>query len=165
MFKKVKMPIQIKKRSIISHIFCLMILTLSMALCGCNNSSSVDEETFEEKCAAAQKKYEKYLNGPVSGQEVLELIDKWDETDFEMTVEYLKGSRKGKRFRVSNLDANNARVDYWNNESIYYIDPDAFYEGGFMLFEPPGRVYQISIGELYFSLVEDSDLSDDNTTD
>ena len=54
-----------------------MILTLSIILCGCNNSSSVDEETFEEKYEAVQKKYEKYLNGPVSGQEVLDLIDNW----------------------------------------------------------------------------------------
>ncbi len=100
MFKKVKMPIQIKKRSIISHIICLMILTLSIILCGCNNSSSVDEETFEEKYEAAQKKYEKYYHKIVSGQDVLDLIDNWDETDFKMTVE----DYEGERFRVSNID-------------------------------------------------------------
>ncbi len=161
MLKNIKKSIQIKKRSIIPHIFCLMIITLSMTLSGCYSSSSVEEETFEEKYEAAQKKYEKYLNGPVSGQEVLDLIDKWDETDFKMTVENIEDQR----FRVSNLDKDDTIFKYWDKESCYYIDPDAFYEGSFILFEPPGRVYHISIGALNFSLVEDPTLSDDNTTD
>ncbi len=162
MFKKVKMPIQIKKRSIIPHIFCLMILTLSIILCGCNNSSSVEEETFEEKYEAAQKKYEKYLNGPVSGQEVLDLIDNWDET-YYMTVENVEDER----FRVSNLDKDDTIFKYWDKESCYYIDPDALYKGGFLFGSSTGREKEKRrwISTLNFSLVEDPSLSEDNTTD
>lgn len=123
--------------------------------------SSAEEKAFEEKYEAAQKKYEKYLNEPVSGQEVLDLIDNWDETDFEMTVSNISGES----FRVSNWPKNSTRVDYWNKESIYYIDPNAFYEGRFLLFESPGRISHKGIGSLRFSLVEDPSLSDDNTTE
>ena len=161
MFKTVKMPIQIKKRSIISHIFCLMILTLSIILCGCNNSSSVDEETFEEKYEAAKNKYDKYYHKIVSGQEVLDLIENWDETDFKMTVE----DYEGERFRVSNIDKDNTIFKYWDKDSIYYIDPDAFYEAHFVVRKNPRKERDKHIGELYFALVEDSSLSEDNTTE
>ena len=162
MFKRVKMPIQIKKRSIIPHIFCLMILTLSMALSGCYSSSSVDEESFEEEYAAAQKKYEKYLNEPVSGQEVLDLIENWDET-FDMTIEDLEG----KRYSVSDLDKYSDIIRYWDRESIYYIDPDALYKGGFFFGSSTGREKEEKwwISALNFSLVEDPSLSEDNTTE
>ena len=164
MFNNIKESIQIKKRSIIPYIFCLMILMLSIVLCGCINSSSVEEETFEEKYEAAQKKYEKYLNGPVSGQEVLDLIDNWDETDFEMTVSDKTGNN---RYFVSNLDKEETKFGYWNEESCYYIDPDALYKGGFIFGSSTGREKEERwwISELYFSLVEDPSLSEDNTTD
>jgi hypothetical protein len=141
-----------------------MILALSIALCGCNNSSSVEEETFEEKYEAAQKKYEKYLNGPVSGQEVLDLIDNWDETDFEMTVSDKTGNN---RYFVSNLDKEETKFGYWNEESCYYIDPDALYKGGFFFGSSTGREKEKRrwISALNFSLVEDSSLSEDNTTE
>ena len=161
MLKEHNYLIKVQKVINIPHIFCLMILTLSMVLCGCYSSSSVDEETFEEKYEAAKQKYEKYLNEPVSGQEVLNLIDNWDETDFEMTVSDLKGNDK---YFVSNLDKEKTKFGYWNEESIYYIDPNAFYKGSFVLFESPGRVSHKGIGSLHFSLVEDSSPSDDNTT-
>ena len=164
MFNNIKESIQIKKRSIIPYIFCLMILMLSIVLCGCINSSSVEEETFEEKYAAAQKKYEKYLNGPVSGQEVLDLIDNWDETDFEMTVSDKKGNN---RYSVSNLDKEKTKFGYWNEESCYYIDPDALYKGGFIFGSSTGREKEERwwIRALNFSLVEDPSLSEDNTTE
>lgn len=146
----------------ISYLLTIVVASLLLTLSGCTPSSSVEEETFEEKYEAAQKKYEKYLNGPVSGQEVLDLIDNWDETDFEMTVSDKTGNN---RYFVSNLDKEKTKFGYWNEESCYYIDPDAFYEGSFILFEPPGRVYHISIGALNFSLVEDPSLSEDNTTE
>ena len=163
MFNNIKESIQIKKRSIIPYIFCLMILMLSIVLCGCINSSSVEEETFEEKYAAAQKKYEKYLNGPVSGQEVLDLIENWDETDFKMTVE----DYEGERFRVSNIDKDNTIFKYWDKDSIYYIDPDALYKGGFFFGSSTGREKEERwwIRSLNFSLVEDPSLSEDNTTE
>ena len=73
--------------------------------------SPAEEKAFEEKYEAAQKKYEKYLNGPVSGQEVLDLIDNWDETDFEMTVSDKTGNN---RYFVSNLDKDETKFGYWN---------------------------------------------------
>ena len=162
MFNNIKESIQIKKRSIIPYIFCLMILMLSIVLCGCINSSSVEEETFEEKYAAAQKKYEKYLNGPVSGQEVLDLIDNWDET-YYMTVEDLEGEI----FSVNDIDKDNTIFKYWDKDSIYYIDPDAFYKGGFIFGSSTGREKEEKwwISALNFSLVEDPSLSEDNTTE
>ena len=139
-----------------------MILMLSIVLCGCINSSSVEEETFEEKYAAAQKKYEKYLNGPVSGQEVLDLIDNWDET-YYMTVEDLEGEI----FSVNDIDKDNTIFKYWDKDSIYYIDPDAFYKGGFIFGSSTGREKEERwwIRALNFSLVEDPSLSEDNTTE
>ena len=164
MLKRHNCLIETNKMIIIPRIIFLMILTLSIVLCGCNNSSSVEEETFEEKYEAAQKKYEKYLNGPVSGQEVLDLIDNWDETDFEMTVSDKTGNN---RYSVSNLDKEETKFGYWNEESCYYIDPDALYKGGFIFGSSTGREKEERwwISELYFSLVEDPSLSEDNTTD
>ena len=164
MLKRHNCLIETNKMIIIPRIIFLMILTLSIVLCGCNNSSSVEEETFEEKYEAAQKKYEKYLNGPVSGQEVLDLIDNWDETDFEMTVSDKTGNN---RYSVSNLDKEETKFGYWNEESCYYIDPDALYKGGFIFGSSTGREKEERwwISELHFSLVEDPSLSEDNTTD
>ncbi|MBR4668992.1 MAG: hypothetical protein IKO84_00180 [Butyrivibrio sp.] len=49
-----------------------------MIISGCTFSSAGGAD-FEEKYAAAKEKYDKYLQSPVSGQEVLSLIDYWDE--------------------------------------------------------------------------------------
>ena len=124
--------------------------------------SSAEEKAFEEKYEAAQKKYEKYLNGPVSGQEVLDLIDNWDET-YYMTVENVEDER----FRVSNLDKDDTIFKYWDKESCYYIDPDALYKGGFIFGSSTGREKEQRwwISALNFSLVEDPSLSEDNTTE
>ena len=124
--------------------------------------SPAEEKAFEEKYEAAQKKYEKYLNGPVSGQEVLDLIDNWDET-YYMTVENVEDER----FRVSNLDKDDTIFKYWDKESCYYIDPDAFYKGGFIFGSSTGREKEERwwIRALNFSLVEDPSLSEDNTTE
>ena len=124
--------------------------------------SPAEEKAFEEEYAAAQKKYEKYLNGPVSGQEVLDLIDNWDET-YYMTVENVEDQR----FRVSNLDKDDTICKYWDKESCYYIDPDAFYKGGFFFGSSTGRekVKRRWISTLNFSLVEDPSMSEDNTTE
>ena len=124
--------------------------------------SPADEKAFEEEYAAAQKKYEKYLNGPVSGQEVLDLIDNWDET-YYMTVEDLEGER----FSVNDIDKDNTIFKYWDKDSIYYIDPNAFYKGDFFFGSSTGREKEERwwISELNFSLVEDPSLSEDNTTE
>ena len=124
--------------------------------------SPAEEKAFEEKYEAAQKKYEKYLNGPVSGQEVLDLIDNWDET-YYMTVENVEDER----FRVSNLDKDDTIFKYWDKESCYYIDPDALYKGGFFFGSSTGREKEERwwISALNFSLVEDPSLSEDNTTE
>ncbi len=124
--------------------------------------SPAEEKAFEEKYEAAQKKYEKYLNGPVSGQEVLDLIDNWDET-YYMTVENVEDER----FRVSNLDKDDTIFKYWDKESCYYIDPDALYKGGFIFGSSTGREKEERwwIRALNFSLVEDPSLSEDNTTE
>ena len=172
MFRKNSFSIQINKRIFIPRVASIIAMVIAMVLSGCFYSSSDAEEAivernaaadeeFEKEYEAAQKKYEKYLNEPVSGQEVLDLIDNWDETDFEMTVSNISGES----FRVSNWPKNSTRVDYWNKESIFYIDPNAFYEGRFILFESPGRISHKGIGSLHFSLVEDPSLSDDNTTE
>ena len=123
--------------------------------------ASTDEGSFEIEYEAAKQKYDKYYHKIVSGQEVLDLIDNWDETDFEMTVENIKDQR----FRVSNLDEDNTICKYWDKESSYYIDPDAFYKGGFILFQNPRVKSDKGIGELCFHLVEDPSLSEDNTTE
>ena len=172
MFRKNSFSIQINKRIFIPRIACIIAMAIAMVLSGCFYSSSAAEEAineknvaaeeeFEKEYEAAQKKYEKYLNGPVSGQEVLNLIDNWDETDFKMTVEDLEGER----FRVSNIDKENAPFEYWNKESIYYIDPNMFYEGSFIMYQNGRNESDKAIVELYFALVEDPSLSDDNTTE
>ena len=92
---------------------------------------------------------------------MLDLIENWDETDFRMTVE----DYEGERFRVSNIDKDNTIFKYWDKDSIYYIDPDAFYEAHFVVRKNPRKESDKHIGELYFALVEDSSLSEDNTTE
>ena len=151
-------------RTPFAYLLTIVVASLLLTLSGCTPSSSVEEETFEEKYEAAQKKYEKYLNGPVSGQEVLDLIDNWDETDFEMTVSDKTGNN---RYSVSNLDKEETKFGYWNEESCYYIDPDALYKGGFFFGSSTGREKEERwwIRALNFSLVEDPSLSEDNTTD
>jgi hypothetical protein len=147
-------------------------MAIAMVLSGCFYSSSAVEEAinernaaadeeFEKEYEAAKKKYEKYYDKVVSGQEVLDLIDNWDETDFKMTVEDLEGER----FRVSNIDKDNTIFKYWDKDSIYYIDPNAFYKGRFILYQNSRNKSDKGIVELYFSLVEDPLLSEDNTTE
>ena len=175
MFRKNSFSIQINKRIFIPRIACIIAMAIAMVLSGCFYSSSAVEEEinernaaadeeFEKEYEAAQKKYEKYLNGPVSGQEVLDLIENWDETDFEMTVSDKTGNN---RYSVSNLDKEETKFGYWNEESCYYIDPDAFYKGGFIFGSSTGRekVKRRWISTLNFSLVEDPSLSEDNTTE
>ena len=124
---------------------------------------STDEESFEEKYEAAQKKYEKYLNGPVSGQEVLDLIDNWDEADFGLAVDSVKNGR----VRVDNVDKNdpNAVFTYWKKESGWYIDPNAYYKANFIIYQNPRKESDRGIIDLYFHLVEDPSLADDNATE
>ncbi|MBP5623351.1 MAG: hypothetical protein J6X36_00615 [Lachnospiraceae bacterium] len=174
MFRKNSFSIQINKRIFIPRVASIIAMVIAMVLSGCFYSSSDAEEAivernaaadeeFEKEYEAAQKKYEKYLNGPISGQEVLNLIDNWDETDFKMTVENIEDQR----FRVSNLDKDDTIFKYWDKESCYYIDPDAFYKGGFFFGSSTGRekVKRRWIRALNFSLVDDPSLSDDNTTE
>ena len=126
--------------------------------------SPAEEKVFEEKYETAKQKYDKYYQKIVSGQEVLDLIDNWDETDFEMTVSDKTGNN---RYSVSNLDKEETKFGYWNEESCYYIDPDALYKGGFIFGSSTGREKEERwwISELYFSFVEDPSLSEDNTTE
>ena len=121
--------------------------------------ASTDEGSFEIEYEAAKQKYDKYYHKIVSGQEVLDLIDNWDETDFEMTVSNISGES----FRVSNWPKNSTRVDYWNKESIFYIDPNAYYKAFFCIYENPRKKSDKFITDLCFRLVEDPSLSEDNT--
>ena len=123
--------------------------------------SPAEEKVFEEKYEAAKQKYDKYLNGPVSGQEVLNLIDNWDDTEIGMLVENIEDDK----FEVSNLDKDNTRVKYWDKESCYYINPNAYYEAGFCIYENPRRKSDKFITDLCFHLVEVPTMTDDNTTD
>ncbi|RKM56289.1 hypothetical protein D6853_05705 [Butyrivibrio sp. X503] len=132
------------------NLFIITVLLLSVILSGCTFSSAGGAD-FEERYAAAKEKYDKYLQGPVSGQEVLSLIDNWDETDFEMTVEDLEGGR----FCVSDIDKSNTAYKYWDEESKYYIDPGAYYEASFVIYESPRKKNDKDIEELYFSLVKE----------
>ena len=147
-------------------------MAIAIVLSGCFYSSSAveeeinernaaAEEEFEKEYEAAKKKYEKYYDKVVSGQEVLDLIDNWDETDFDMTVEDLRGGR----YSVNDLDKYSNILKYWDKESIYYIDPNAFYKGRFILYQNNRNKSDKGIVELYFSLVEDPSLSEDNTTE
>ena len=139
----------------------MMILMIMMILSGCNNSSKAADETFEEKYEAAKQKYDKYYQKIVSGQEVLDLVDNWDETDFGLAVDSVKNGR----VRVDNVDRNdpNAVFTYWDKESGWYIDPNAYYRASFLLYQDPRKESDRGISDLYFHLVEDPSLSDDNT--
>ena len=173
MFIKNSFSIQINKRIFIPRIACIIAMVISMFLSGCFYSSSAVEEEinernaaadeeFEKEYEAAKKKYEKYYDKVVSGQEVLDLIDNWDET-YYITVEDLEGEI----FSVNDIDKDNTIFKYWDKDSIYYIDPNAFYKGGFFFGSSTGRekVKRRWIRALNFSLVEDPSLSDDNTTE
>ena len=122
--------------------------------------SSADEKAFEEKYEAAKQKYDKYYQKIVSGQEVLDLIENWDETDFGLAVDSVKNGR----VRVDNVDKNdpNAVFTYWNKESGWYIDPNAYYKASFLLYQNPRKESDKGISDLYFHLVEDPTLSEDN---
>ena len=139
----------------------MMILMIMMILSGCNNSSKAADETFEEKYEAAKQKYDKYYQKIVSGQEVLDLIDNWDETDFGLAVDGVKNGM----FEVNDVDKNdpNAVFTYWDKESGWYIDPNAYYRASFLLYQDPRKESDRGISDLYFHLVEDPSLSDDNT--
>jgi hypothetical protein len=173
MFRKNSFSIQINKRIFIPRIACIIVMAIAMVLSGCFYSSSAVEEAiaernaaadeeFEKEYEAAKKKYEKYYDKVVSGQEVLDLIDNWDET-YYITVEDLEGEI----FSVNDIDKDNTIFKYWDKESCYYIDPNASYKGGFLFGSSTGRekVKRRWISALNFSLVEDPSLSEDNTTE
>ena len=145
-----------KKKINVLTVFGALALLFSTVLTGCISSSSATDEAFEEKYEAAKKKYDQYIHEPVSGQEVLDLIDNWDETDFE--------SSEGHICRVSNWDKNDTLNKYRDKESIYYIDPNALYEGTFHLYQSP-RKHERKIADLDLSLVKDPSSSNENTTD
>ena len=126
------------------------ILVMLVLLAGCTSPASSDDKAFTDKYAAAQKKYEKYIQKTVSGQDVLDLIDNWDETDFDLTVE----KSDGNRFCVSDIDKNDTTFNYWDEGSEYYIDPNASYEGTFILYQSPRNENDKDIVELSFSLVK-----------
>ena len=152
-----------KKKIKLPTVFGALALLFSTVLSGCISSSSADDEAFKEEYAVAQKKYEKYINGPVSGQEVLELVENWSESDYDLIVE----SSKGHICTVKCLDKNDTIDKYRNKETIYYIDPNALYEGTFMLFADfvRGEYRGSDIDSLKLSLVKDSPSSDDSPTD
>ena len=103
-----------------------------------------------------------YYQKIVSGQEVLDLIDNWDETDFGLAVDGVKNGM----FEVNDVDKNdpNAVFTYWDKESGWYIDPNAYYRASFLLYQDPRKESDRGISDLYFHLVEDPSLSDENTT-
>ncbi len=125
--------------------------------------SPAEEKVFEEKYEIAKQKYDKYYQKIVSGQEVLDLIEKWDEADFGLAVDSVKNGR----VRVDNVDKNdpNAVFTYWDKESGWYFDPNAYYKASFLLYENPRKESDKGICDLYFHLVEDPTLSEDNITD
>lgn len=149
-----------KKKIKVLTVFGALALLFSTVLTGCISSSSAADEAFEEKYEAAKKKYDKYIHEPVSGQEVLDLIDNWDETDFELIIE----SSEGHICRVSNWDKNDTLNKYRDKESIYYVDPNALYEGTFHLYQSL-RKHERKIADLDLSLVKDPSSSNENTMD
>ena len=159
MFRKNSFSIQINKRIFIPRVASIIAMVIAMVLSGCISSSSAADEAFEEKYDAAKKKYDKYIHEPVSGQEVLDLIDNWDETDFELIIE----SSEGHICRVSNWDKNDTLNKYRDKESIYYVDPNALYEGTFHLYQFP-RKHERKIADLDLSLVKDPSSSDDTAS-
>ena len=146
MLKRSSFSIQLTERFKKSLLHFVLVVIFSMILSGCNYSSQNDGNDFEEKYSAAQNKYAKYLQGPVSGQEVLDLIDNWDESDFGLSVE----DSEGGRFGASNLDKNTTIFTYWDEGSTYYIDPNASYKASFIIYQPPKNGDK-AISELYFS--------------
>lgn len=153
-------------------ITCIIAMAIAMVLSGCFYSSSAVEEAivernaaadeeFEKEYEAAKKKYEKYYDKVVSGQEVLDLIDNWDDPELGMLVENIEDTK----FEVSNLDIDNTRVTYWDKDSEYYIDPNAYYKASFMLYENPRKESDKRVTDLIFYLVEDSTMSDDDIKD
>ena len=121
--------------------------------------ASTDEGSFEIEYEAAKQKYDKYYHKIVSGQEVLDLIDNWDDPELGMLVENIEDTK----FEVSNLDKDNTRVTYWDKDSEYYIDPNAYYKAFFCIYENPRKKSDKFITDLCFRLVEDPSLSEDNT--
>ena len=160
MFRKNSSSIPIYKRIFIPRIVCIITMVIAMVLTGCISSSSAADESIEEKYEAAKKKYDKYIHEPISGQEVLDLIDNWDETDFVLIIE----SSEGHICRVSNWDKNDTLNKYRDKESIYYVDSNALYEGTFHLYQSP-RKHERRIADLDLSLVKDPSSSNENTTD
>lgn len=125
--------------------------------------SPAEEKVFEEKYETAKQKYHKYYQKIVSGQEVLDLIDNWDDPELGLIVESIKNGI----VRVDNVDKNdpNAVFTYWDKESGWYIDPNAYYKASFYIYQNPRKESDRFITDLGFHLVEDPSLSDDNTTE
>ncbi len=121
--------------------------------------SPAEEKAFEEKYEAAKQKYDKYYQKIVSGQEVLDLIDNWDDPELGMLVENIEDTK----FEVSNLDKDNTIFTYWDKDSEYYIDPNAYYKAFFCIYDR--KESDKFITDLCFRLVEDPSLSEDNTTE
>ena len=125
--------------------------------------SPAEEKVFEEKYEAAKQKYDKYYQKIVSGQEVLDLIENWDDPELGLIVESIKNGI----VRVDNVDKNdpNAVFTYWDKESGWYIDPNAYYKASFYIYQNPRKESDRFITDLGFHLVEDPSLSEDNTTE
>ena len=149
MLNNTKFLMRLKIRAIKPRLYSILIVIFLMTLSGCSFLSKDEDKRFMEEYSAAQEKYAKYLNEPVTGQEVLGLIDNWDESEFDMTVE----DSEGYRFSVNDIDKDDTIFNYWDEESTYYIDPDAFYEASFILYQSPKKGDR-KIVELCFARVE-----------
>lgn len=140
---------QLKRRTIKSSLYIILIVIFLSTLSGCGFFSKDEDKRFKEEYSAAQEKYAKYLNEPVTGQDVLDLINDWDESEFDMTVE----DSEGCRFSVNDVDKDDTIFNYCDKESTYYINPDAFYKASFILYQSPKNGHR-KIVELYFARVE-----------
>ena len=149
MLKNTKFLMRLKIRATKPSLYIILIIIFLMTLSGCSFLSKNEDKRFMEEYSMAQEKYAKYLNEPVTGQEVLDLIDNWDESEFDMTVE----DSEGYRFSVNDIDKDDTIFNYWDEESTYYIDPDAFYEASFILYQSPKKEDR-KIVELCFARVE-----------
>ena len=137
---------RLKIRAIKPSLYIILIVIFLMTFTGCSFFPKDEDKRFKEEYSAAQEKYAKYLNEPVTGQDVLDLIDDWDESEFDMTVE----DSEGYRFSVNDIDKDDTIFNYWDEESTYYIDPDALYEASFILYQSPKKGHR-KIVELYFA--------------
>ncbi|MBO6090352.1 MAG: hypothetical protein J6P37_08615 [Lachnospiraceae bacterium] len=149
--------------SLAAEIVAFLIVTLFLGflvwvIVSAFKPSPAEEKVFEEKYETAKQKYDKYYQKIVSSQEVLDLIENWDDPELGMLVENIEDTK----FEVSNLDIDNTRVTYWDKDSEYYIDPNAYYKAGFCIYENPRLKSDKFITDLCFYLVEDPFLSENN---